>query len=288
MPIRWHDDDSALLQDAILFTASETGFIPRLVEKDYFCSVLLEYLSENHDALIFKGGTCLSKIHAGFYRLSEDLDFSISTPRESSRADRRKNSSKLKGVISDIPGRLPVFRIVEGLRGANNSTQYNATIGYDSLLASHVEPISIEVGLREPHLTEPHLGSSRTALLNPITGRSLVAAHPVRALSYPEAMAEKLRAALCRREVAIRDFFDVDHAVRKLSLNTNDPALLELLRKKLAVPGTGEVNVSSERLDLLRRQPEAQLRPVLLARDYERFDLERAFNIVHDVATRLE
>jgi hypothetical protein len=63
MPIRWHEEDPALFHEAIRFTAAETGFIPRLIEKDYFCSVLLEYLAAGSEALIFKGGTCLAKVH---------------------------------------------------------------------------------------------------------------------------------------------------------------------------------------------------------------------------------
>ena len=77
MPIRWHQEDPVLFEAAIRLTAGETGFPPRLIEKDYFCSVLLEHLAARCDTLIFKGGTCLAKVHAGFYRLSEDLDFVI-------------------------------------------------------------------------------------------------------------------------------------------------------------------------------------------------------------------
>lgn len=64
MPIRWHADDGDLLLQAIEFTARATGFNPRLIEKDYFCSVVLEYLAASDPELHFKGGTCLAKIHA--------------------------------------------------------------------------------------------------------------------------------------------------------------------------------------------------------------------------------
>ena len=83
MPIRLHAEDAALLREAVSYTAAETGFSARLIEKDYFCSVALEYLARECGNLTFKGGTCLSKIHGGFYRLSEDLDFSIPTVLDS-------------------------------------------------------------------------------------------------------------------------------------------------------------------------------------------------------------
>jgi predicted nucleotidyltransferase component of viral defense system len=63
VPIRRHVEDPDLLLQAIEYTARQTGFHPRLVEKDYFCSVVLEHLSANGEALHFKGGTCLAKIH---------------------------------------------------------------------------------------------------------------------------------------------------------------------------------------------------------------------------------
>ena len=287
MPIRWHADDPALLGQAIELTARETGFNPRLIEKDYLCSVVLEYLAASDAELSFKGGTCLAKIHASFYRLSEDLDFSISTAPDSSRTARRERAARLKPIIRDIPKHLPAIQIVEPLRGANESTQYIAVVGYGSLLDSHVEPISIEVGLREPTLTKPLQGSSRTMLLNPITGQPMVDAFPVSCLSYQEAMAKKLRAALCRREVAIRDFFDLDHAVRERGLDTGDRALLDLLRRKLEVPGTSPVDISPDRVGQLRQQVEAELRPVLREQDFAQFDLERAVGIVLAVARQL-
>lgn len=287
MPIRWHVEDGDLLLQAIELTAREAGFNPRLIEKDYFCSVVLEYLAASDAELTFKGGTCLAKIHSSFYRLSEDLDFSISSPLNASRKERSRRADRLKLVIGDIPKLLPGFKIVQPLRGANQSTQYNAVVGYESLLDSHVEPIGIEVGLREPTLTTPHQGSSRTMLLNPINRQPLVEAFPVSCLSYREAMAEKLRAALCRREVAIRDFFDVDYAVRNGALDTRDRALLDLLRRKIQVPGTAPVDVSPNRVRQLRRQLEAELRPVLREQDFAQFDLERAVGIVDTVARQL-
>lgn len=290
MPIRLHEEDPALLREAIRFTAAETRFIPRLIEKDYFCSVVLEYLAASGADLTFKGGTCLSKIHGGFYRLSEDLDFSIPTAPESSRATRSRSVNPFRATVNELPERLPGFRIVDPLRGANNSTQYNAVVGYESLIDGHIEPVGIEVGVREPNMMNAHEGVSKTALLNPINGQALVEVYAVRCLSYPEAMAEKLRAALCRSEVAIRDFFDVDHAVRNAGFNTLEPAFLELLRRKIAIPRTGPVDVSAGRMEQLQRQLEAQLRPMLREQEFVEFDLARAIETVravqHELARR--
>lgn len=266
MPIRWHEDDPDLLDAAIHLTAGETGFPGRLIEKDYLCSVL---------------------VHTGFHRLSEDLDFSISATRAEGRASRSRAVEPLRRVMAEIATALPLLRVVEPLTGSNRSTQYNAVLGYVSRVRGDAEVIKVEVGLREPAITAPEHGLARTVLISPLTRRDLVAPFPVRSLSYREAMAEKLRAALCRREAAIRDFFDVDHAVERTAFDTLAPDVLDLVRVKVAVPGTGAADVSPDRLAQLRRQLVPELRPVVHPREFERFDLDRAFNTVRAVAGAL-
>ena len=54
MPIRWHTDDRAILARSIDLTARQTAFNPRLIEKDYFCSVVLEYLAASDAELTFR------------------------------------------------------------------------------------------------------------------------------------------------------------------------------------------------------------------------------------------
>jgi hypothetical protein len=147
--------------------------------------------------------------------------------------------------------------------------------------------VHIEVGLREPLLDYSPKGMANTALLNPLNGRTLVDTFPVHCLSYREAMAEKLRAALCRREVAIRDFFDIDYAVRQGKLNLDDPELISLLQEKIRVPGSARVDISTNRMSQLQRQIDAQLGPVLAEDEYQRFDLDRAIEIVCQTASKL-
>lgn len=93
--VRIHEDPDMFLE-AVRFTAAETGFSARLIEKDYFCTVLLEYLGRVR-GLVFKGGTCLAKVHAAFYRLSEDLDFVIPMPCDATAKpqSRRRPSRSL-------------------------------------------------------------------------------------------------------------------------------------------------------------------------------------------------
>ncbi|MBI4729997.1 MAG: nucleotidyl transferase AbiEii/AbiGii toxin family protein [Acidobacteria bacterium] len=247
--------------------------------------MILEALAAADVPLVFKGGTCLAKVHSGFFRLSEDLDFSIPTAPDSTRGVRSRTVTPVKAVV----GRLQNigFELLVPLQGHNASTQYNATLGYRSLLAPRTETIAIEIGLREPTLTAPEQGRVHTAVLHWARGGALIETFPARCLSYPEAMAEKLRAALSRQEAAIRDFFDIDHAVLVAGLDVADPEFLRLVRSKLAVDGAGALDVSPERLDQLRPQLDAHLRPVLRAREFDQFDLDRAFRIVRGVTDGL-
>jgi len=73
--------------------------------------------------------------------------------------------------------------MVEPLRGANSSTQYNAIVGYESLIDGHVEAVSIEVSVREPNMMDVHAGVAQTALRDPIDGQVLVQPHAVLCLS---------------------------------------------------------------------------------------------------------
>ena len=83
-----HHQDRDAFRDMIRYVEGKTGFLARLIEKDYYCSLVLRSLSSVNSDLVFKGGTLLNKVHAGFYRLSEDLDFTISMLGEETRGDR--------------------------------------------------------------------------------------------------------------------------------------------------------------------------------------------------------
>ena len=63
---RWLDDDE-LLRQAVERTARDHGFAAELVEKDFFCSLVLAILAAHMpEFLVFKGGTCLSKVYEDF------------------------------------------------------------------------------------------------------------------------------------------------------------------------------------------------------------------------------
>ena len=286
--VRAHED-VALFREAVRFTAAESGFTPRLIEKDYFCTVLLAYLSGGAgDELVFKGGTCLAKVHAALYRLSEDLDFTIPVSANAKRKERSSRVESVKMALTGLKRAIPTFRVIGVLKGANKSTQYLAVIGYISLLSQQQETIKVEVSLREPLLRPAVTGKAQTLLRNPLTNNAMVTQLAVRCIDKREELAEKFRAALSRREPAIRDFFDLDYAVRKDGLRPAAGGFIDQVTQKLAIPGNDPVDVSDQRLTELRRQVEPQLKPVLREKDYTEFDLDRAFKIGVEMARAIE
>lgn len=276
-----YHQDAELFRSALQFTTATTGFGQRLIEKDYHCSVVLsDICSSDAGGLVFKGGTCLSKVHADFSRLSEDLDFGISTLITSSRSERSQSLAKVKRQLGGLPARHASLRIAEPLQGHNNSTQYGGRLAYTSVISGQEDFIKIEISVREPIIESGILLPARTMLLDPFRGTPAVAAFQASVLSLREAYAEKLRAALTREQPAIRDFYDVDQAFSTGRVDLADSQMVQLLRAKLAVPGNRPMDVGLDKFHRLRAQIESQLRPVLRAQDLERFDLNRAFDYV--------
>jgi predicted nucleotidyltransferase component of viral defense system len=284
--IKLHEDKQ-LFGDSLTFTEAASMFSARLVEKDYYCTVLLDYFAGKVPGLVFKGGTCLAKVHADFFRLSEDLDFVIPVSLTASRGERQKLAAPVKEVFGSLPRELPCFSFKTHLTGANKSTQYVGEVSYRSLAAGQEELIKIDVGLREPLLIPPVALEARTILLNPSNERVFLAPVSLPCISLVEAFAEKFRAALSRREPAIRDFYDLDYGVRRLGLRPEDPSLARLVRRKMAVPGNGPADVSAGRLAALRDQVESRLKPVLRTKDFDAFDLNRVFKIVAAMAAKI-
>lgn len=281
-------EDVPLFREAIAFTAAKTGFTSQVIEKDYFCTVLLEDLARHGgDDLIFKGGTCLAKVHAGFYRLSEDLDFTIPMPVNASRAERSRAADAIKRAVADVTGRLPCFSCQAELEGANDSSQYSGIVTYRSVVSGQQETVLVDVSVREPALTAPAMLPARTVLLNPIGGRPAVPDLNIACITALEAMAEKFRAALSRREVAIRDFYDLDYAAMHLSADFASPSFIDMVRRKLAIPDSPPVDVSAERMTALRRQVEPKLKTVLREKEFRDFVLDRAIALVVEMAARI-
>jgi predicted nucleotidyltransferase component of viral defense system len=275
-----HDMDPDIFRESLSYSEGVTGFTASLIEKDYYCSLILHHIFDRETPLVFKGGTCLSKVYADFYRLSEDLDLIIPVSVDAPRSQRRSKMNPVKGIFDQLPAAIPGVAVSTTFRGHNESRQYIGYLEYPSTVINKQERIKIEIGIREPLLLSSVTCEARTIAVNPFSGQPLLPVFTVQAMDMKEAYAEKIRAALTRRKPAIRDLFDLFYAGRKMGLDLDALDFLTIVKKKLSVPGNTLVHISSEYKLEIKRQLEGQLRPVLRPADYDSFNMDEAIELI--------
>lgn len=227
--------DNSKLKDVLPAIASKQGFRLEVLEKDYYLTLVLnEVYKHLSDKLIFKGGTMLNKIYLDYHRLSEDLDFTLYAPDE--LATRRKRSK----AIEPIRKKMPEFLKLVGLEsdkpqgeGFNNSTEYIFVMNYHSFVTNSLRPIKLEIGLRQQPIEPTIMNTIKHVYQDPFTNENLLPMGKIPTLSYLEAVAEKMKAAINREKVAIRDYYDL-WALYQKGFKFNDKKFIELLHKKLS------------------------------------------------------
>ncbi|OGS27653.1 MAG: hypothetical protein A2297_08715 [Elusimicrobia bacterium RIFOXYB2_FULL_48_7] len=227
------DDFFKLLES----TAAQSGFSLNLLEKDYYITLLLSGINSLSKGLVFKGGTCLSKVYYSYYRLSEDLDFSMILPEGPlTRAMRR-------GVIKPVKDSIRQY--VEGFgmeigdinkAGHNQSTQYIYMIYYDSAVLGKKQSIKLEISLRFNPLFPQARRKVNHKFIHPFTKEPLFDAGVVSCLDLKELVAEKMRAAATRLDIAPRDFYDLWYLAAN-GFDFTDPGLWKIFKEKLAEDG---------------------------------------------------
>lgn len=276
-----------LFLSAIEFTAARTGFQPELIEKDYYCTLILKDLTTHgNNPLIFKGGTLLAKVHAGFYRLSEDLDFSIPVSFSASRKERSLQAAFIKPFVNKISERLPVLTLEKQLTGSDESKQYNAEVNYESSLSKRRGRILIEIGLRDEMQTSPISGKINTLLLNPFNQMPYIPQFNFQCLTLQEAYAEKMRAALTRKKLAIRDFYDLDYALKNNVLHFEDKQFIQILKAKLSAVDFNLIEFDDEKLNFLRNKVFTELMPTLNQNQVINFNIENIISMLKNFATK--
>ena len=279
--------DRKQLKELIPVIAAQRKFRPAIVEKDYYLTVILNNIeSLLTDKIVFKGGTLLNKIHLNYHRLSEDLDF---TYRSTGGLETRSQRSRAIGPIRD---RMPEFLQVLGLKsskpdgeGFNNSTQYLFSIQYPSAVTAKEENINLEISLRQLPLEAPVRCTIKHFYQDPFSGADLIPMHSVWALSFLEAVAEKLKAAIARKDVAVRDYYDAWH-IAEAGFDFFQDKFIRLFKTKLAnddYHGDFRHNfgLDAERIALLDRQIHTDLIPVIRAG--EQFNLKLVFEKFNDI-----
>jgi predicted nucleotidyltransferase component of viral defense system len=281
--------DRERLQDIIPAIAGKLKFRPVIVEKDYYLTVILNNIEKLlSDKIVFKGGTLLNKAHLNYHRLSEDLDFTYYAPLTA----RSQRSKAITPICEKMPDFLKVLQLTsdkpEG-EGFNNSKQYVFKAKYPSVLTAKDDIIKIEISLRQPPLDKPVHTEIKHFYQDPFTGDDLFPSGKVLSLSWNEAVAEKLKAAISRKDVAVRDYYDLWH-IAEFGFDFYNDKFIRLFKRKVTDEGyTGDYRkdfgLSADKLSLLRRQVDTDLMPVIRAG--ESFDLDKVFERFNPILQKL-
>lgn len=274
-----HDDTENFL-NVLESTSAQTGFPLLLLEKDYYLTMMLSQINALEENLVFKGGTCLNKVHYSYYRLSEDLDFTLKLPSDSpSRAVKQRSIKSMKGGILSYVQRFGMrIKDVDNV-GRNESSQYIWRIDYDSTVLEKPQSIKLEVGLRFNPILPTVQQRINHHFLHPFTKEPLFEGGQVTCLDLKEIVAEKMRATATRLNIAPRDFYDLGFLL-KSGYDFQDKQLWKLFRSKLGEDGFDmdlskyRVNLgrSDQQIEEMGARTEAELMAVLTVREQRSFD----------------
>lgn len=285
-----HNDRAEFLK-VLERTSAQTSFPLRLLEKDYYVTIVLSGISQLSNDLAFKGGTCLSKIYYSYYRLSEDLDFTLKLPVGNVTRTTRRNA--IRPIKESLKPFLEKFGMsTEGMegRGHKESAQYIYYLDYDSVVLNRKESIKLEIGMRFNPILATVTKKVNHKFLHPFTGEPLFDGGSVNCLALKELVAEKLRAAATREVIAGRDFYDLGFLLKE-GFDFRDKELLAVFRKKLEEDGFSS-DLKGYRINLGRTDAEIagmkikakdELLPVLTLDERNIFDMQKTLEELNRV-----
>jgi len=216
-----------------------------LVEKDFILHQVLLDLSGNEffsKNFVFKGGTCLIKCYLGYFRFSEDIDFTW----KNQNAFKNKGQKEIRRHLSPIIDKLgALFEDIAAKRGLDfkcrkNDKTYvelgggNKTctfkIWYQSEILNRRSFFKVQITFVERLYSAPQRVELRSLLDE--THEELDALFPeyskyseriaFDAYAVNEILCEKVRAILTREGLKARDFLDVYQICRMYRIRLED------------------------------------------------------------------
>lgn len=225
-----------------------------LLEKDLILHQILTDLSQDEffsNNFVFKGGTCLTKCYLGYYRFSEDIDFTW----KDQAAFECKSQMNVRRQLSTIIGKVGgVFEGIAKKRGldfkCDKQDRHYVELGGSNKLCTfkiwyHAETLNVESFVKvqmnfvERLHFEPQKGKLST--LHCKQSDELAFLFPEYSEYYQtislyvydtcEILCEKVRSILTREGFKARDFLDVYLVCKKYDLKLEE--LLEPIVDKL-------------------------------------------------------
>ena len=206
---------------AFLVDTNIQWFNQDFFEKDFYLTIILHRISREIPEINFKGGTCLNKIYFPYFRLSEDLDFSLSTenPLVESNTKRAIFARKFRKKIKELANTL--WRTLNPDKYHHKKAQGNETLKkkeytylkyvlfYPSIYNQSTQTIKIELTYTHKQYFPSIYKPIQSLFVDPLTEESIFQSKEIACFDIQEMVTEKCRACLTRRTPAIRDFFDL-------------------------------------------------------------------------------
>ncbi|MBN2237332.1 MAG: nucleotidyl transferase AbiEii/AbiGii toxin family protein [Bacteroidales bacterium] len=216
-----------------------------MIEKDLILHQILcdlsndKFFSEN---FVFKGGTCLIKHYLGYYRFSEDIDFTWKNQTIFQNKSQKEIRRTLSKIIDDI-GEL--FEKISAKRGLNFTCTKNNTkfvelgggnkfctfkIWYTSEILDRESFMKVQINFVEKLLFTSKKAELKSLLTIPNEELLLMFPeyeeylHKITFDVYDvrEIFAEKIRSILTRQGTKARDFLDVYLISKKYRINIEE------------------------------------------------------------------
>ena len=221
------------MKECVDYASGKLGISNKfLLEKDIILHRLLLKLSKTNfcQDFIFKGGTCLIKCYYGYYRFSEDLDFTYSKQgdftNKSQKEVRRilsKNIDQTAKILMEISSELNLKFVADKsdkkyieFGGSNKFVTFK--LWYNSELLDSEQFIKIQINFVEKLLYK-EVKMPVLTLLKDIPAKEIAFLYPdyidlleivkIPCYDIKEILIEKARAILTRKVVKSRDFIDI-------------------------------------------------------------------------------
>ena len=217
-----------------------------MIEKDFILHQVLLDLSKNrffHENFLLKGGTCLIKCYLGYFRFSEDIDFTWRDQgqfREMSQKEIRRYLSSVidetGAILVEIAQKRDLdFKSIKSnhdyieLGGSNKIATFK--IWYDSEILNHRSFIKVQMNfVEEMHFPEVK-NNLKSLLIKPVYELKYLFPDeygeyleqiPFDTYDIREIMCEKIRSILTRKGVKARDFIDVYLIYKNFGITLED------------------------------------------------------------------
>ena len=216
----------------------------------------------------------LNKVYFPYFRLSEDLDFVLDV--DLGRSARKTLLKEYeKWFIEDLA--------LLGLTLRDERTKFDEyklamfTFEYQSVIDESIQTIKLDISLKGKISLALKHGKIQSIFIDSVYEESIFSQqHMIACIDLTESLAEKMRAALTRKEPAIRDFFDIWYVREFSDFDFENETFRILLREKLEE--VGYIYTLDDNRWFLESQIITDLRPVLTD-DYG-FDFESIYTFI--------